>query len=441
MSRSEGRVQRTQIRSLAQPKVKISGLSAFGNALKTRVLRQIDSWSGTDRALTRSVRLDMRAASRISRPHVGLEPRHLLIPTVGMGNIGDQAMLEAFLRKTTLPVTLLVQFEDGHDIPAEARGRVDKVVIPELFGTRPWVRHRVRQTLASLVAEHSTVSVIGADVIDGSCGAAESAIRFGLLCMGNELGKPNRVLGCSWSGKAPAATISALGLSQPGTLLCFRDPHSLARARSEGDFDFRQVADTVFTLEGRQPYGPIEPWINGQQGRPIAIINVSGLLAARGLGTADYLKVARHLVDRGCSIVILPHVIRAGDDDLAACSDLYSQLGSNSRVYFVTELLNPGQVAWLAHHASTLLTGRMHLSILSLNQGIPAAILTTHGKVSGLLELFDLPELMLHPEPGFAHRAIDVLDRVLDDPLIRRRLVNRLPGVRDLADANFADLE
>jgi colanic acid/amylovoran biosynthesis protein len=358
-----------------------------------------------------------------------------------MGNIGDQAMLESFLVNTTLPVTLLVQFEDGHEIPAEALDRVSRVVIPDLFGTRPWVRRRVRRTVASLIAQHSTVSVIGADVMDGSCGAVEPAIRFGMLCMSNELGTANRVLGFSWRGTPPAAVEEALMLSQPRTLLCVRDPHSLARLQAAGDYNLLQVADMVFTMNDVDGYHRIIPWLSDQIGRPIVIMNVSGLLAGRGVNTSEYAEIATHLLQRGCSIIILPHVIRSGDDDLPACAELVSQLEPSPHIYFIKELLRPRQVAWLALRASAVLTGRMHLAILSLNQEVPAAVLSTNGKVSGLLDLLGIPELVLDPKPGFAARALKVLDQALDDPSIRTRLSMRLTGVRQLAELNFAGLE
>ena len=350
-------------------------------------------------------------------------------------------MLESFLINTTLPVTLLVQFEDGHEIPAEARDRVSKVVISDLFGTRPWTRSKVRRSVASLISGHSTFSVIGADVMDGCCGVVESVIRFGMLCMSNELSTANRVLGFSWSGLTPAPISRALGLSQPRTLLCVRDPHSLARLRTEGDYDLRQVADMVFTMNEVEPYMRITSWIAEQVGRPIVVINVSGLLAGRGVDTSEYVEIANHLFQRGCSIIVLPHVIRSGDDDLSACAELISELDSNPHSYLVDELLRPRQVAWLARSASAVLTGRMHLSILSLNQAVPAAILSTNGKVTGLLDLLGIAELALDPVPGFAASAKKALDQILDDPSVRTRLLAHLPKVRELAELNFAGLE
>ncbi|WP_167106239.1 polysaccharide pyruvyl transferase family protein [Mycobacterium sp. DL592] len=358
-----------------------------------------------------------------------------------MGNIGDQAMLESFLLNTTWPVTLLVEHEGGHDIPSKFAGRVEKIVLPDLFATRPWVRSRLRRHIAGLIGAHSTFSVIGADVMDGGYDAAQSSIRFGMLCIGNALGTPNRVLGFSWNGAPPSAVRQALTLSQPGSLLCSRDPRSLARLGRDGGLNLHQTADVVFAMDAVEPYAPAAPWIAAQDRRRIIIMNVSGLLASRGVRTEQYVAVARHFVRSGCSIMLLPHVIRPGDDDLAACAEVANEAGTGSYVHLVENLLRPSQVAWLAKQSSAVLTGRMHLSILALNQGVPAAVLSTQGKVSGLMDLFETPDMALEPGPDLAKDAMAALNQIIDDPSVRQRVSARLPKVRELALLNFDGLE
>jgi polysaccharide pyruvyl transferase WcaK-like protein len=262
-----------------------------------------------------------------------------------------------------------------------------------------------------------------------------------MLCMANAVGTPNRVLGFSWNGVPPKAVRRTLDLSQPRSLLCLRDPHSLARLPSEGSYNLLQTADVVFTMNAVDPYDRIRPWIRDQGDRKIVIINVSGILARKGVRTTEYVQVAKHLVQRGCSLILLPHVIRAGDDDLAACAAVTAQFGTSPHLHLIEDLLTPRQVAWLARHASAVFTGRMHLSILSLNQGVPAVILSTQGKISGLMEMFDTPQLALQPKDGFASSAISALDQLLDDSSIRERISERLPRMRELSALNFAGLE
>lgn len=406
-----------------------------------RLTYSLENVFSSERFLVYSVQRDIARASRLTVRGQKEYQRHLLIPTVGKGNIGDQAMLEAFLLNTTWAVTLVVEHRDGHIVPADATDRVRTVVMPELFASRPWVRRRIRRDLGNLIARHTTLSVIGADVMDGGYGSAEATVRYGLLCTGNEVGTPNRVLGFSWNGVPPREVQRALRLSQPNSLLCLRDPHSATRLQAEGNYNVVSTADVAFTLNTIEPYDRIRAWLDEQIGRRLVIVNVSGILARKGVPNSEYVQIVRHLVERGCSVALLPHVIREGDDDLSACTAVTAELGPTPRVHLIEDLLTPSQVAWLARQAAAVLTGRMHLSILSLNQGVASAVLSTQGKVSGLMALFDLPELCLEPNAGFALPAMRTLDRIFDDPSIRMRLEESLPEVRRLARLNFAGLE
>jgi len=420
---------------------RLSGRRSIAKRLADRLAFSLDSAFGTDRFLIDGVRRDIAGASALARRTPTRDRRHLLVPTVGKGNIGDQAMFEAFLRNTTWPVTVLAEYGDGHEIPPQSIDRVKKVTIPELFSTRPWIRRAARRQLTELIASHATLSVVGADIMDGGYGSAESIIRIGMLCVGNEVGTPNRVLGFSWNGAPPRSVQRMLDLSQPNSLLCVRDPHSLARLRAEENYHVIQTADTVFTLSSVEPYDAIGPWLAAQGARALAIVNVSGILARRGVSASEYAEIVRHLVARGCSVALLPHVIRPGDDDLAASAEVTAQIGPNPHVHLVQDLLRPSQIAWLSSQASAVLTGRMHLSILALNQGVPPAVLSTQGKVSGLMELFEIPNLALEPQVGFAAPAMAALDSILDDPTLRQRVERSLPQVRRLAKLNFAGLE
>ena len=191
-------------------------------------------------------------------------------------------MLESFLRATTLPVTVLLESDGGLKIPADLSDRVEAVVMPDLFAARPWIRRKLRRALVPLIAQHASFSVLGADIMDGSLSRAESLVRWSMLCMSNAVGTPNRVLGFSWHSATPPVSIQqALLMSQPETLLCSRDPHSYSRIREQGAGNARQVADTVFTLEEAIPYERAESWLHEQSGRPIVIVNVSGISRAR----------------------------------------------------------------------------------------------------------------------------------------------------------------
>ena len=59
--------------------------------------------------------------------------RHVLIAPPGSGNIGDQAMVEAFLAAADRPVTVVVRAPDDFVFPADLAPSADIVALPGLF--------------------------------------------------------------------------------------------------------------------------------------------------------------------------------------------------------------------------------------------------------------------------------------------------------------------
>lgn len=111
----------------------------------------------------------------------------------------------------------------------------------------------------------------------------------------------------------------------------------------------------------------------------------------------------------------------------------------DSRVLFVNRLLDPSEIRALTKNAEVVVTGRMHLAIMALSQGTPAFVVSTQGKVEGLAELFETPDLLLEPSPGFGAAAIERLAPARLEAF-RRKVAERLSMVTGLASRNFEGL-
>lgn len=105
----------------------------------------------------------------------------------------------------------------------------------------------------------------------------------------------------------------------------------------------------------------------------------------------------------------------------------------------VSELLRPLQVRKLAREAEAVVTGRMHLSILALSVGTPAIVLSTQGKVSGLMTRVGHPEWCVEPVPGMSKDAIAALRGALS-PVGRESLTGKPAELAAVAKANFEGL-
>ncbi|MFJ4038390.1 polysaccharide pyruvyl transferase family protein [Microbacterium sp. NPDC090007] len=362
---------------------------------------------------------------------------HVLIAPPGAGNIGDQAMVEAFVAAADRPVTIVTRHDDDLVLPADLAGRARIVALPHLlYGDDHGHRGDVR-ALGALLGGAATVSIIGADIMDGVYSLRPSVRRSTIAAVAAERGFDTSIIGFSWNGAAPAPARAALGRAgTAGARLLLRDPASAARVRALGIPGVVETADIVFTDDRRADRAPVvlaglEP--------PYALVNASGLIARTVDQAREYRPVLAELRARGIRVVLLPHVLRSTADDLAACRAVHDALrhdGEGEGVTLVETTLAPSEIRRLAASASVVVTGRMHLAVMSLAQGVPAVTLASQGKVEGLMRLFDWPELCVSPRTGMGHDIRDVVVSALDAPDATDRVRRGADRARALARAN-----
>ena len=92
---------------------------------------------------------------------------HVLIAPPGAGNIGDQAMVEAFLASADRTTVVVARDVDDFVIPATSE------TAPGSSRSRPCSTARARanrddlRRLGALISDAATVSIVGADIMDG----------------------------------------------------------------------------------------------------------------------------------------------------------------------------------------------------------------------------------------------------------------------------------
>lgn len=361
--------------------------------------------------------------------------RHVLIAPPGAGNIGDQAMVEAFLAAADLPVTVVTRGADDFAIPAGLAARARIMPLADLFyGQGPDHLRDVR-LLGAHIDGAATVSIVGADIMDGVYVLRSSLRRSSLAAVAASRGFDTTVLGFSWNASAPGAAWRALRRAgAAGVRLLLRDPASAERVRGAGIAGVVETADIVFT-DDRRDDAAAAALLEGVDG-PYALVNASGLIARTVDQVPEYTRLIDHLRARGLHVVLLPHVLRDTADDLTACRAVADAAGPEG-VTLIETPLAPSTIRGLTHGAALSVTGRMHLAIMSLAQGVPAITLATQGKVEGLMKLFAWPELCVAPRAGMADEIIGVADAALEAPDTADRIRRGAERARSLAQANI----
>lgn len=365
----------------------------------------------------------------------------VVLATAGMGNIGDRAMLEAFLENVESKILVLLPSEGAIDLQQWSNSRVEVRAVPGLTSGKSAFRVRPIMRFVGAVHGAGAFCVVGADVMDGVYARRDSVMRSLCLVMAADLGVRTRVLGFSWSGAADGFVKWALREASRSALLLARDPASERRLVSDGMHNVKRAADMVFGAHGEVAYEPLEEWLSRCQGCSTAIVNMSGLIARRRDLESDYSALVQSLSMRGWRVVLLPHVLRRGDDDLSVLRSLRARLDLD-RVWLVEDILSPSEVRWLTRQSDLVVTGRMHLGILGLVNARPTFVLDTSGKVEGLSELFSSPELRLPLDADIRSSVVDVLDGQAERSLAEFGEAVRMavPEVQRLAALNFEGL-
>jgi polysaccharide pyruvyl transferase WcaK-like protein len=369
---------------------------------------------------------------------------HFLLPSVGNGNIGDQAMVESFINYVGVGDCILI-VEDAADF------RKDNNIFPEprIIEIPHLIHGNFIQQFFALISilrisnKVKSLSVIGADIMDGVYSQKQSINRLFLLRVFNSLEIDTRITGFSWAPNARALPIKLLRIISNKTKLYVRDPKSVQRLHEQNIFQVYQVADLVFSDLSLDGAPDIDRWTSTST-KPIVVVNISGL----GLkDTQLYLKhirqyqlIVEYLRINGFRLLVLPHVFGGGGDTKISDDLFDSTCGSEDLL--ITDPLSPAQERHLFQSVSFVITGRMHIAILALNMGIPVIALETMGKVMGLFEVFNLEDYCIDKNLDFSAEVIHRIKQLENDqPSISQLISAKIPDLRKLSLINFTDLK
>lgn len=364
----------------------------------------------------------------------------LILAPSGGGNIGDQAMFDTILATAQGPVVALVSRGDALRLRDADRHRVTFVLVPRILKTPPPFRRSDIRRFMHALDGAACFWIPGADTMDGGHPSASLA-RFSLARLATAQGVPTTILGFSWSADAPRSVVrAARNAAREGARLLTRDPLSHRRLVGSGVTPVADAADIVFDYRVLEDLpDAVIRWLDASD-QPVAIVNVSGMVRRKFSAQAsEYHEVFRHLHEHGLRILVLPHVLRDWDDDLQASSEVFQCYAADTD-HLVTEQLWPAQVKALVQHAEIIVTGRMHLAIMSMTHSIPVITVATAGKVEGLYEMMGLTEGVVQPRPGMGDAIVAVLRSWLEQrAVVAAQLTRVQPEVVRRSRLNFSE--
>lgn len=403
------------------------------------------------------------AAEATTEQLSGKKPAGLtLIASTGVANIGDQAMLDSVLSNMSSNMSdaagsVEVGLKDGatYRIPTGVQ-TFDSTAL--IYGAGS-ARDEARQRLIASLYRTGRLGIVGADIIDGGYQRGVAVKSWSIAAAAAHAGFDTRIFGFSWGENIDPLVIEAAQTAVvAGVRAIARD--SISAARFAADTGREPVAggDLVFSLTWPKADSPVA--IN----TAYALVNISGLIASRVDISDDMVAVCQAIRDSGRKIILVPHVANRGGDDIAAIAEFAQKLqmaglkqgsvgageaaaqsftafADNSDFIALDKLYTPGDIAMLARDADFVVTGRMHLSILAMNQHTPAIVLATQGKVEGLLADVGLPQYAVAPVPGCATAIEACISDIGDNAALRQEVLEAgVAKLRARSAENFVDL-
>ncbi|MBO1267722.1 polysaccharide pyruvyl transferase family protein [Arthrobacter sp. PO-11] len=344
--------------------------------------------------------------------------------------------MEATLYALHGPVTVLATSESALVIPEADRERVRFESIAGFTYLPPLLRIPAAIRFVRILAAGRSLSVIGADLMDGAYNAGASLARSSGLWLAAKQGIPSVLLGCSWAGSAvPTCTLALKRAGAAGAHLNFRDAISQRRAAASGIAGARLTSDIVFGDVRIESTHRLSSFVetSRNEGRRVALVNASGLVGKRIDQKGEYVDIVKSLLSSHFSVILLPHVFRSTGDDLHECQGILEALNEPG-VMLVDSMLRPSEIRALCRDSDLVVTGRMHLAVMALGQGVVPITLGTHGKVEGLYQHFDGLDFCVEPTVGFGQRVVDLWPEAMTQDSLWTR---SLPAVVSLSQGNF----
>lgn len=371
----------------------------------------------------------------------------LLITAAGGGSVGDEAMYEAFVQHAEAPI-VIIHHRGENDLvtPAEDFG-AKGVVLQGLVYGKSLRRHlEAFNAFLHLVSHAHTVSIIGADMMDGIYNDQAAARRFRLVSVASSLGADSKIIGFSWADKPTILAKRTMRQLPKKVRLLVRDPISAQRLIYDGAQNVETVADLAFLTSTAISitFPGLQQWLSDQKinGRDIALINANPRITSKyPHQEIAYMKLISALLEAGYSCLALPNDARHGSQgEVHYMQKLFKTFDDLDQIFICTDVLSPSEVVSVAKHCTITVSGRMHVLILAAVGGSPGVGLEYQGKFEGLYQLlgFDLRVPIENIETELTNKVFSALKQQL---VLKQTLLQQLPVARTLAFQNLKILK
>lgn len=401
--------------------------------------------------------LDTYAATlRLRKPKVSTQAASaLFLPPDDPGSLGDEAMLAAGMKRIAnqgiKQIGIVCLKSNAH---WENLDLVTDTINMRGHFAGGW---KDRFRFVQIVTRYDRFYCIGADVMDGFYSERRTLLFINLVSLAAKTGADATILGFSFNEQPTPASIQALANLPASVRLCCRDPISHERLTHHLQRPVDLVADVAFLLQPAKDSElamSVSRWACDQRaaGRTLVGINANSLhlQSLPEFGFDDLIRLYTNALvelfssNQKFSFLMIPHDFRGQESDVSLAQAILEALPLEVKPYCmqVPTPCSAAEIKSICADLDVVFTGRMHLAIACLGQGIPVAGVTYQGKFEGLFNHFELQGMTIAPEKAFQP---GVLASFLATLIARRKDVSqqiqsKLAKVQALSSSNFERL-
>jgi polysaccharide pyruvyl transferase WcaK-like protein len=210
------------------------------------------------------------------------------------------------------------------------------------------------------------------------------------------------------------------------------------------------VADVAFLLEpapDTEKSQRVFGWVDRERsaGRVVIGINANHILLEQVKGLTSerlvnaYSAAMTEIVQRypNASFLMVPHDIRGEVSDVMLAEAIYAAVAEEVRSHcmVVPTPCKPSEIKAMVSRLDFVLSGKMHLAIACLGQGVPVICVAYQDKFEGLFQHFEMEGLTIQPQDVVIPGKLSAffIEKYEQREALAAQVQRRLPAVRALA--------
>ncbi|MEH6648951.1 MAG: polysaccharide pyruvyl transferase family protein [Motiliproteus sp.] len=346
----------------------------------------------------------------------------MFISPASRGSLGDQALVEGFLELQNNTETKCLE---ALVINGQVKQKIYAGSLPVL-GRYQSSRSGILNIIFDSI-RYKALYIIGADTLDGSYDIGKNLFWLDIANYAVKVGIPVNIISFSFSSNPDLRVVKKIHTIDKRVVFVSREVYSKERFEFTTGVPCILAADLAFIMKEKKDNKEIisvNSWVEDRKssGDKVVALNVNSLTSMASLSTIvdNYIGAISSFENKNISFLLVSHDFRDDQSDYEVLSLIYEGVrkrGSSIPMVLVGGPYNCWDAKYAVSSVDFIVTGRMHLAIAGLSQGIPVYCVSYKDKFEGLLHHFGLKNCLI--------KSSDLLS------------LNKIVGLFDFALSNF----